>query len=214
MKNNKFQYKTYIIIFSILFAILINSSIVIGSTDKLNFEPEIFDAFENKTEVRVIVWLHDNSNSFISANKIHFSNKNHFEQRKEYVELMEYEVLDTIPASDFKVTNKYRTVSGFAGLITKEGFEKLIKNPNVEMVYLDRQVKIDLSESAPIMHAYKTHNEKILETNLMGEGQYVCIIDTGVNNQTADMIGIVVEEKFIGLIAITCMIRDVYEIDL
>ena len=81
---------------------------------ELNYEPEILEEFNKSSEVAVIVKLYSQNMTKVD------------------------EVLATLSETEFKLEGKFPNGRGFYGNITKEGFDKLIKNSDVKMIYLER----------------------------------------------------------------------------
>lgn len=82
---------------------------------------------------------------------------------------------------DFNLKQRYSEVDAFAGEITPSGLEKLKNNHNVEGIYPDKKVNLMLAESSPLINADEVWNQQINGIHLTGEGQTVCIVDTGVD---------------------------------
>ncbi len=89
-----------------------------------------FEITDDKIWAKVIVRLKDNSGIGIVGTKE--ERRNLLKQRDEWFKPKIDEVLNTISKLDIKKIQKLST--GFGALITKEGFEKLIKNNNVKKV--------------------------------------------------------------------------------
>jgi len=82
--------------------------------------------------------------------------------------------------------HKYSTVNGFSGTVTKQGLEKLMNDPNIEGVYLNRKIHIAIHQSIPQIKANSVWQLKLNNTNITGKDETICIIDTGIDyNHTA-----------------------------
>ena len=92
---------------------------------------------------------------------------------------------------DFRLKHRYSTLNGFAGTVTKRGLQKLLNNPDVEYVSFDRPVQAFLSGSVPLINAkYDVWSLQVGGQNITGEGQTVCVIDTGIAYSHADFGGL------------------------
>ncbi|MCG2719073.1 MAG: S8 family serine peptidase, partial [Nanoarchaeota archaeon] len=90
-------------------------------------------------------------------------------------------VLSTLSKDEFKKKHEYSVIEGFSGEITEEGLEKLRNDPNVEKIYFDRVYSLSLTDSVPLINASKVHSYQIDGVNITGDGESVCILDTGVD---------------------------------
>ena len=82
---------------------------------------------------------------------------------------------------ELKLKHQYSTVNSFSGEISTEGLEKLRNNPNVKSIKLNRQKSILLDVSVPQINATRTWSLSHNGTNMTGEGETVCVLDTGVD---------------------------------
>ncbi len=82
---------------------------------------------------------------------------------------------------DFYLKYRYSTVPAFAGNVTASGLEKLKNHPNVKGIYLDKKVHTMLQQSVPLINASEVWNKQVNGVYLTGEGQTICVIDTGVD---------------------------------
>ncbi|MBR9682354.1 MAG: S8 family serine peptidase, partial [Candidatus Aenigmarchaeota archaeon] len=170
-----------IIVMSIFLSIVLLSGLVSAEMYDTKLEDEIYDSFENKSLISVTVLL-DESESTKYEPKSFGKNAKVYSTRVSEFEVMENSILSTLDDSDFQLEHKYKIFNGFSGNITKEGFEKLRKDPRV--------VSIETNEvsggghtfqSLPIIHADKVHDSIGERTSLSGDGQVICVIDTGVD---------------------------------
>ncbi len=106
-----------------------------GASNESNYtaeyDPEILDAFDNKTWVSVLVRLADNSNITITGTKE--ERRAISRQRDEWFKPVIDEVLATLSETEFKLSSK--RFDGFSGEITKEGFTKLLKDERVGVIH-------------------------------------------------------------------------------
>src|SRR3989344_7137097 len=82
---------------------------------------------------------------------------------------------------DLEIKNTFRNFNMVAGIISKEGIEKLKENPDIESIEMDAEVKITLDVSAPLIGASKVNGLSLNGNLLRGNGVSVCVIDTGVD---------------------------------
>ncbi len=149
---------------------------------------EVVTAFDQgKEEVSVIVLLKDDAGVMASA-----------EEQKEAIKDKQQEVLDELRQEDgndlfgfaqekeFELQHQYETLNAMAGEVTEEGLEQLRNDPNVEKIIVSKDRQLFLSASVPIINAGDTWNVVANGHNITGEGETVCVVDTGVDyNHTA-----------------------------
>lgn len=88
-------------------------------------------------------------------------------------------VNSTVVNESFTVTKEYDTVHAIAASITPEALEVLKNDPNVEAVIFDLVFNISLQDAIPLIRANDTH--VLNNGSVVGSGQSVCIIDTGID---------------------------------
>lgn len=168
--------KTSLIFASLILGILLVSLVsaeTLVSDAGVNYESEILEEFNKTSEVMVIVRLKDTSNITVEGTTEEI--KALFRQKDEWFNPVIDSVLSTLPETEFKI--KYTYFNGFAGKITKEGLDKLIKNPAAKMIYLSRisHVLGALEESFPEeVNATKnlsiSENGSLVNASIRGEG--------------------------------------------
>ena len=124
----------------------------------------------NKYFVNVIVWLRDNE--FTSP-----AYQNDLNKKREEITKIQRNVLSNLHEDEFKIKYVYTVTNGFAGKISKLGFEKIVVDENVVAVYLDKEVYLSLAESRPLIKADKVENT----IGYTGGGSTICVIDTGID---------------------------------
>ena len=148
--------------------------------DYPSLDHKVLESINNEGFADVIVML-DDQNSVLGIIGV-----------RDYIKRQQDSVLSTltvynfsdIPIAssyDFRLGNRYVSVNAFSGRLTKSGLDKLKLNRDVKKIYLDRKLKLSLDESAPLIHATNVWAKKLHGINITGEGQTVCIIDTGVD---------------------------------
>jgi len=101
----------------------ISSNGLLISNAGVEYETEILEELNGTSEVRVIVDIH-------SKNDIIIDN-----------------ILSDLSTSEFKIIGKLIDSSGFYGNITEQGLSKLINDPHVKNIRLDKIVYTTLNES-------------------------------------------------------------------
>ncbi len=95
-------------------------------------------------------------------------------------------------ASDNDGRERAKKITGKNEIISYEinsaELNELAKNPGIKRIYYDFPVKSELSESTELIGAQKTWNKKIFNSQLKGNGQSICIIDTGIYAQHPDLV--------------------------
>ncbi|MEK6905497.1 MAG: S8 family serine peptidase, partial [Nanoarchaeota archaeon] len=88
---------------------------------------------------------------------------------------------------EFELEYQYETLNALAGEVTEEGLEKLRNDPNVDKIIVNTVRQIFLSGSVPVMNADDVWNVKVNSYNITGEGQTVCVVDTGIDYNHAGL---------------------------
>lgn len=96
-------------------------------------------------------------------------------------------VLETLSKKEFEKKHEYSIIKGFSGEITAEGLEKLRQNPNIEKIYIDKVYTLSLTDSIPLINASKTHPYQLNNQNITGNGETICILDTGIDTDHPDL---------------------------
>ncbi len=99
-------------------------------------------------------------------------------------EVNDEKVLDKLSESEIKKKHELKSVNAFSGEVTLSGLNKLKTDLNVERIELNHPMQIFLQDTINIIHASDVH-----EMGYTGSGQSVCIVDTGVNYNHADLGG-------------------------
>ena len=141
------------------------------ASDKI--ETEIIEDLDTEDTVSVIVILKDEEPSQKSMPEI-----------KAKVKENQDTVLSNLETEEFDIKYKYNTINAISGEATEQGIEKLKDNPNVEAVYKNQELRIVLSESVPLINADDLHS-----LGITGEGQTVCVVDTGIDYAHPDLGG-------------------------
>jgi len=196
-----------LILLALAFSIL--SSASTENASPVTMDEIILDELEEKGEVRVIVKLKDDS-STVQEN-IEKKQEAIAEKQEEFLEDIEkkFETLDLeekeekvistgfgilskeeiiedklIPEEEhtIEIEHEFETLNAVALTITDEDVLGEIKdNSLVEEVILDYQVKTALSGSIPQIDADDAHGLQTSNLNITGQGETVCVIDTGID---------------------------------
>lgn len=158
MKKGKF--------INLLLVGIIFSSIFVSMVFAIpNYDPKILESFENGVEwVEIKVDLNDYSNITLTGTKE--EKKEAIKQIDDWFKLVINEVLNTFSETEMKLSKK--TLRGFRGEITKEGFNKLIKDMRVKAVYFGSiPVSAILDDNKTIMREDMIEEIEVKEGNLL-----------------------------------------------
>ena len=98
-------------------------------------------------------------------------------------------------SDDMEVDYVFQSVEGFTAEVDDETLKRLLENPNVE-VYPDLPVYGFLDESVGIINADDLSNYSVGEQNITGEGESICVTDSGIN-YTHEMFGGCTRSEFL-----------------
>ncbi len=160
----------FILVLSTLVLLLLSLGFVNSSTSGNKVDKKIYDSLNGKKSdsVRVIVKMNEYTN-------LNFKNA----VRKSIISNID----------SLKIKREFSSFNGFSASLNSAEIEKLSNDANVEGIYLDKKVYAFLQQSVPLVNATSTWTVNINGTNLTGEGQTVCVIDTGVNYTHSDFGG-------------------------
>ncbi|MBU2522683.1 MAG: S8 family serine peptidase [Nanoarchaeota archaeon] len=106
---------------------------------------------------------------------------------------------------NFKVIQEYETLNAAAIEVDAKGFETLISSGKIKRVYNDEVLDIQLQDSAPQINADYAWDKNVEGGSIKGNGQAVCLIDTGVDYNNAALSGRVVAQKcFCSVSGVAC----------
>ncbi|MBW2991630.1 S8 family serine peptidase, partial [Candidatus Woesearchaeota archaeon] len=79
--------------------------------------------------------------------------------------------------------------AGFAGKISKKELKDLLNNPGVAEIIEDPVLYPSTSDSIPLINADDVHDLSVNNNKLDGEGQNICVLDTGIDYNHPDLAG-------------------------
>jgi len=145
----------------------------------VSVQPAVTEAIEEMGQVEVIVLLKE-PETVEPEDSIE-------EKAADYADAQN-EIIDNL-GSDVDVENQFSVINGFSAEINEASLEELQQNPEVLSIEIDREVKIMLQESVPLINADDAHSLQLSGQNITGTGQTICIIDTGIDYDHADLGG-------------------------
>ncbi len=100
-----------------------------------------------------------------------------------------YGILSTDGTQDngIEIGSAFSLVNGFSAEVDEEGLQRILDAPGVSRVYPNREMHAFLSDSREIMNATATWRQIYNGSNLTGQHETICIIDTGVDYTHPDM---------------------------
>jgi len=90
-------------------------------------------------------------------------------------------VKESIIKEKGKIKRQFSIINGVVAEVPVSKLYKLASNPLVERIEYDHKVKAFLNESVPLINADDVWNMILAGENITGQGEAVCVIDTGVN---------------------------------
>jgi hypothetical protein len=154
MKQKIYQFLPLLLI--IFFSTHVAGEIVNESNYTAEYDSIILDAFNNHTWVPVLIRLVDNSNINVTGSKD--ERRVFSRQRDEWLKPVIEEVLATLSETEFNLSS--RLFDGFSGVITKEGFDKLLNNTAVRKIIWENT---PLPEAATNENISAEYDSEILE---------------------------------------------------
>ncbi|MEM4375600.1 MAG: S8 family serine peptidase, partial [Candidatus Woesearchaeota archaeon] len=135
-------------------------------------EPEVIQAIQAEGKARVIVLFKD-QNSRDTRNRFFTAQ----------------EIISTLDAAEFQPRHRFSSIPGFSGNISMAGLQKLRNNPAIQRIVLDLPVYALLQNTVPLINASAVHGIQIGGQNITGQGQTICIVDTGIDYTHPDLGG-------------------------
>ncbi len=195
--------------FLILFFLMAAFTMTFTMTFAVDVDPRVTATLENEKYVHVIVLVEDSTEqntkqllaqeSFVPGADIS-ALKKVLSEKKRAIRKQQYQVLReiNIEQEDF-ITNgidadllqrknvdlvldeRFSYISGFSGVLTRDGYKKILRDPNVVSIYLDEDLHLLLDSAIPFVNGNFGANISINGSVVDGSGIGICIIDTGVD---------------------------------
>ncbi|MFP4567662.1 MAG: S8 family serine peptidase [Candidatus Woesearchaeota archaeon] len=153
----------------ILISLLIVSAFILG--DILGYtlleelpevDKDVIDALNEDEQVRVIVTKNeDNGRTIFSATSTNLEN--------------------TLTNKEIKIIRKREELNYAIAEITKEELDKLKRDRRIKNIEIDLPIKIMLDDSTDIIESKTLNNYEISGQKINGEGEVICVIDTGID---------------------------------
>jgi len=151
----------------------------------MKIESQVYEKLEEEEEAHVIIVLKDKRMSLTTMEKgVLKIDEEALEVKKGLVKAAQDNVLSTLTRSDFRLEHKYKVTSTITGFVTDKGLQKLKDDPNVESIYIDRKVYPSLTQSTQMINAGYAWG-----LGYTGNGQTVCVIDSGIDYTHPDLGG-------------------------
>ncbi|MBI2143944.1 S8 family serine peptidase [Candidatus Woesearchaeota archaeon] len=100
-------------------------------------------------------------------------------------------VLESIPDGEIVKERRFSSFDGFTATVSRAEYERLKGNPKLE-VYYDSAIEASLSDSAGIVNAQRVWALVHNSTNITGNAETVCVIDTGIDTDHPSLSGRIV----------------------
>lgn len=173
--------KGFIFLFLVLILAFVNLAMTSSVKQDLsvNVEKAVYEKLENHDKVKVVVRLYDET-------------KQAYGKRIATQATGKDEIVNALAKTgddDFNLVYKAESINGFTAEISSSALEELKKNPSVKYVKIEQEVRLSLQDSVPIVNATLVWPKQISPTNITGDGQTICIVDTGINYTHTDLGG-------------------------
>ncbi len=156
----------------------------------VEIEDEVLRQFEKSPNVSVIIGLRDDSGIATPTGVRGEAYVDVLRTKGKYFEGVLPRVLATLNSTDFTFVGKGLFSDTFNGMITKGGLEKLRSDPRISHVHFNYPIEPALAESVPLTGATMAwSSSSIPGVNLTGDGQTICMVDTGINYSHPDLGG-------------------------
>lgn len=95
---------------------------------------------------------------------------------------------------DLVLEEKYSYISAFSGTVTREGYEKLLRDEHVTGIYKNEEVKLLLDTATEFVRAPFSQTISINGSTINGSGIGICVVDTGVDTTHPSLQGTIVDQ--------------------
>ncbi len=138
--------ETKIIVFAIFLCLLLISFILVGVfKSKVEYDKKLIVQFLVNKWVHITIKIHDVSNITISKDDSIEVQTTKDNERISILNNISDSILLTFSEDEFKLEGKFPIGNGFYGDITKEGFEKLLKDSRVKKIYAEKHITLHSS---------------------------------------------------------------------
>ncbi|MBI4141449.1 S8 family serine peptidase [Candidatus Woesearchaeota archaeon] len=152
-------------------------------------DDDVKNKLESEEEITVLIEINE---SIIPKDTL--TKKQEFKQKY----LNKNQTSNTQQTHDYEVEKEYEHIPIIAVRLTRQGLQKILNDSNVKAVHTDKNLSLTLTESIPIIRANLAQNLNYLHTQVLGQGQTLCILDTGIDaNHTAFADRILAGKNFI-----------------
>ncbi|MFW5977181.1 MAG: S8 family peptidase [Candidatus Nanoarchaeia archaeon] len=156
------------------------------------FELDSFDNLSSNQLYPVIIRLQDADNStLLSVNSTYRDFRSTTDLlRKEKIRQAQEAVKNQIPQERFhlfsstpqsEVVQEFNTLPSLSMKVTKSVLQDLQSNPYVDSFFLDVPLHVQTDTSVPLINADYVWSESFNDDELQGQGQTVCVVDTGID---------------------------------
>jgi subtilisin family serine protease len=163
-------------VFALIIVLMVSfafSNISVAKDSGMKVSSEVSKAIQENGKARVIVVMKDSPSEFgkfsISAS----------DSRKQAIAEIGKE----------KIGYEFQSFNGFSAALTQEDIAKLETDDSVERIEHDMPVQISLQQSVPLINASLAWPVQVNGINITGQGETICIIDTGINYSHVDLGG-------------------------
>jgi len=169
---------------SILITLMVVFLVTLTPIFAITDENDVEQAFKENELVNVIVTFDDTT----SPNKLkeNVETKNVILKSKIKSKTSNFEEINK---AEINIKREYQSFEGFSGKINKQAFEELRNMSGVKEIHLDIIVHKSLDSSVPSMDGDNTWDIQLENQNITGNGQTICIIDTGIDTDHPDFTG-------------------------
>jgi subtilisin family serine protease len=183
----------YAICLVLLAANIVNSTPLAENSNTSKVDTSILEKLKNQTFVEVRIFIDDELDEGYPSLNDRVALHDALVKATENKVKKQSEILSSFSFStdEFNMTSVSKMGYGFSGWISKKGLAKLVSNHYVVHIYEPIYGEVALPESVPLIQANSVWNN----LSYAGEGQAICIIDTGINRTHPDLANKTLKEK-------------------